>query len=302
MVFNISSSIAGNSAAHALSDFSDLILKTDHSHSYIHRLSDACFKLGKKQETYFVETEKEGKHAPTSLLSSEEGLDSLSSAYETRESLSTVQIIDLFQNYVDHAKSIDDEKPIRAFQILRDQLKKEYYSGISGSLAESFYKKFGWFDFNNTPYAIKLTKIFKRLSSLETTPKFVVPQISQKAKESSSIEERIFTDTTADSEAIGAISYGSATVQWMKPGEYLRQVDPYFTRHEDEESMPFLFGTMVDLANGKKSEPKFAPLMMKPSRQQKICEGYSIVEHEGRHRAFAAMRLGIPLVPVAICK
>ncbi len=301
MVFTINSSLAGNSPAHALSDFSELILRAhpkDRAQSYIHRLGDECFKLGARQEHILVEDLQKSRYEER--LPSEEGYSDFSPSYVTRDALNTTQVLDLFQNFVSQAKNIDDDRPDRAFTLLRDRLQTEYYSGASGSAAGFFNKHFGWFDFGTTREGRKLQTISAKLKSLKPTPQMKMPKIAKTTDSSSSIGERVFTDKLYDSEAIGTISYGKSTIKWMAPGEYLRQVDPYFRRQPDEDSLPFLIKEMVDLADGEKEGPKFAPLMMNPSRQQKICDGYTILEHEGRHRALAAKQLEIPSVPVAI--
>jgi len=67
--------------------------------------------------------------------------------------------------------------------------------------------------------------------------------------------------------------------------------------------MPWILNAMANLANGTAFK-KFSPLMMNPISSMKIAEGYpishEIMEHEGRHRALAAVLLNIPKVPVAI--
>lgn len=118
-----------------------------------------------------------------------------------------------------------------------------------------------------------------------------------------SFSRQVFTSRLEESDSIGWLCGYANTkrydVQWMSPKRYLEQVDRYFYRHADEESLPWLLDKMVALTKGV-GDKKFAPLMMNPRNKRTIVEGYELCAHEGRHRALAASFLKIPEIPVAI--
>lgn len=301
MVFVINSSQAGNSPAHALSDFSELLLQShpkDKLPSYIHRAGDECFKLSQKKELLERENFVDTRYEESAFS---EDFQTPSSSFRTLNALTPTQLLDLFQNYVSHAKTTDDEQPKLALSLLEGLLRKEYYSGTTGRIANFLHKKSSFFDFTKTREGLQLAAISQKIASLKPTPKMEIPKI-EKRTSVSSVEKDVFTDNPKDSEALGAISYGECEIVFMTPKAFLLEVDPYFKRHPDEHSLPGLLREMADLANGKKKGTKFAPLMIDRSGKHKICDGYTILDHEGRHRAWAAYLLGMEQVPVAVIK
>ncbi|MCH9609185.1 MAG: hypothetical protein S4CHLAM45_04070 [Chlamydiales bacterium] len=98
---------------------------------------------------------------------------------------------------------------------------------------------------------------------------------------------------------IGSYGYEPYNIEWMAPTTYLHRVDPHFSCQPAQESMPWIIYKMQRLASGEETT-KFAPLMMKPHEKYEISPGYTILGHEGRHRALAASWLGISPIPVAV--
>lgn len=82
----------------------------------------------------------------------------------------------------------------------------------------------------------------------------------------------------------GTYKQDGGRIIWMKPDEYLSQVRPLTLDDVSEENI-------ADLMQHIKDGGKLDPLVI-----------YRDGKEDGRHRAYAAMRLGITKVPVIVFK
>lgn len=280
---------------HALSDWGNLIVKahekTDNKqmHQYIHHFCDDIYTLNVKRwddvvrNPYFDERYCEYESRYYRIVHSKMALE---------------KVVDEFLNCAKTATECD-EKPLVAVRLLKDRVSKKYYSGIEGKVARFASRFFKNLEFEKTKVCQKLDEIEQIVVNLPRTLDIKLPSLGKRQD----IEEVIFTDDLRNEKAIGALcGYsipGRYEVRWMSPGYYLSSVDKHFSRHLDEDSMPWITKQMIALSEGKKSV-KFAPLMMDESQKSQIKDDYYVMEHEGRHRALAAKKLGVPRVPVAV--
>ena len=139
-------------------------------------------------------------------------------------------------------------------------------------MRQLLHQIFGWYSFELTEVAKRINKIAERVLSISIKP----PSSKVKAKSLSSNSPyskatAVFTDNLDDRGAIGALCGFSSkrySVKWMSPRQFLHEVDPYFKRHADEESMPWLLSQMKELIHDKQKGPKFSPLMMMPTTRR----------------------------------
>lgn len=277
---------------HCLNDLSNLVLrahdaKNSEGHLYVHEFSDPYFKLNKKTEEHFV-------------------VSRWGSYFRTSYAIPLSKLLDLFENYAKKATVITS-KPQKALQLIRQHTAQKYYSGICGRVRHLLNRVFGWYSFDLIPEAKRIDQISKSLLSIpRKTPLRLLSQIKASITSKADSWEKgrkVFTDNLKDINAHGALggyTYQPYAIKWMSPRQYLDQVDPHFKRHNDEDSMPWIYNEMAALIEGKSSGPKFSPLMMRPHDRHTVCDSYSVLAHEGRHRALAAERLGIAILPVAL--
>lgn len=286
---------------HGLIDISKLILIAHSSqrngeHLYIHEFSNPYFNLGSKEEySEPLRVHHTGVYPTNNVI------------YFPKRALTFARVLDLFENCAMKA-TLTNEKPQLALELLKQRVTGKYFSGITGALCKLLSHFFGWYSSDYKKIISRIDTVSQKILSLPHKSKNKVSKkkivsISVSENSTSDKARKVFTDKINDKTAIGALcGYSSKRyhVQWISPRSYLNRVDPYFKRHSDEESMPWIIEQMNDLIHVRKKEPKFSPVMMDPENSYFICEGYNVLSHEGRHRALAAERLGIPEISVAI--
>jgi hypothetical protein len=260
---------------HCLSDFAGLVLsayqQTDKKPLYIYQRTSEYFSLFERKD-------------------------------ERIPRLKSSKIIEAFDRYAAKA-AVCDDKPKKALALFQDRIKAKYYSGMFGKIRLILNRLFGLCRFENREIAKKIDKLAVILEEIpKTKGSKEIPKIERKS-DLSKLVRNVFTVDLKNTVAHGAMPIyldRKWRIKWMSPDDYLRQVDLWFQRHPDEKNLSWILNEMASLANGYKKGVKFAPLMMDPNCKSRICEGYSILDHEGRHRAFAARLLGLPEIPVAI--
>lgn len=276
---------------HSLIDFSKLVLKAHKgaNHLYIHSFSTPYYKLGEKEEYVFTNR--------PSLLSSHLG----NHGYH-KQALPLMTLLNVFQDMV-NKKAHSSYKVNDALLLLKNKVTEKYYSGCLGSILRFLNDRFGWQHQDFKQVIQKINSLSSQIATLPQKPKKDLKKKPIQQLLDLSKAALVFTSNLKDTTAIGTLgdfTYRNYQIEWMSPGEYLARVDPYFKRHKDEESMPWIAMEMQKRLDGDASGPKFAPLMMNTKVKWHIVENYYFLDHEGRHRALTAKRLGIPMVPVAI--
>ncbi|MBA3817111.1 MAG: hypothetical protein H0X29_11460 [Parachlamydiaceae bacterium] len=278
---------------HCLIDLSKLVLKAysrkDVPHLYIHHFSDRYYKLGKKEEYVAA------RHSMHSFLPH-------GNFGYTKEALSLAKILELFEKEITKA-TLSSNKTNEALKLLKDRVTDKYYSGYLGKLLGFLHDNFGWQSSQFKGIVKRIDDLTSKTSKLPLKPAKVLKNKKINSKSGLSKAAMVFTSSLKDNEAIGALcdfSYKNYYIEWMSPREYLDRVDPCFKRHKDEESIPWISDRMQELIQGDFVSPKFSPLMMNPKSRGHITENYFILDHEGRHRALVADRLGVSEIPVAI--
>ncbi len=87
----------------------------------------------------------------------------------------------------------------------------------------------------------------------------------------------------------------SQKLVWMRPDEFLELAPPKVPGFSRYDESVYSKESLKSIINGLKAGSKFDPLFL--DVDIRTCR---VINHEGRHRAFAAYKLGIEKVPVII--
>lgn len=269
-------------------------------HLYIHGFTSSNYKLGGREETLAF---------PIGMGCSKvfDGGFGGSISY-CKKALSLTTILNTFEKYAGKEGARTNHKPQEALNLLRTNITAKYYSGAFAKIKSFLNDRFNWQSSDYKALMAKIDSISAKVSSLSPKEKsnLLKNKIKALADDHSisyiSRARKVFSGNLRDLSAIGTIGDFDSqrySLEWMSPREYLNRVDPFFKRHTNEESMPWIAEKMIDLVY-ERGTTKFSPLMMNPHVKSHIAEDYYILDHEGRHRALVAERLGLHEIPVAI--